>query len=169
MKYGFIVGQQREFPIRTPCRALKVSPIGFYEWRNRRPSPRARVNFALLGEIRRMHSEYQEAYGAFKTWRELNRQGIVCGKHRIARLRQAAGIEARRKRRFRVVTEHHRTAAPAPDLLQREFRAATPDAVWVGDMTFIRTRQGWLHLAVLLDLYSRRVVGWAMDPHPGKH
>src|SRR5207247_5580839 len=89
-----------------------------------------------------------------------------CGKHRVARLRREAGIEATRKRRFRVMTEHQQRPAPAPDLLNRQFRTHAPNAVWVGDMTFIRTRQGWLHLAVLLDLFSRRVVGWAMAAQP---
>lgn len=115
-----------------------------------------------------MHQEHREAYGALKTWFALKERGIACGKHRVARLRQAAGIEAKRKRRFRVITEHHRTPQAAPDLLGRRFNAPVPNAVWVGDMTFVRTREGFLHLAVLLDLYSRRVVGWAMDTQPSQ-
>lgn len=158
----------REFPVAAMCRALKVSRSGFYEWRHRGPSPRARANLALLAEIRRVHQEHREAYGALKTWFALKERGIACGKHRVARLRQAAGIEAKRKRRFRVITEHHRTAQAAPDLLGRRFTAPVPNAVWVGDMTFVRTREGFLHLAVLLDLYSRRVVGWAMDTQPSQ-
>lgn len=119
-----------------------------------------------MAEIRRLHQEHREAYRALKTWRVLNKRGIACGKHRVARLRQAAGIEAKRKRRFRRITEHQHTAAPAPDLVQRRFSAPAPDAIWVGDMTFVRTREGWRHLAVLLDPYSRRVVGWAMGTQP---
>jgi len=122
----------------------------------------------LLADIRRVHQEHHEAYGALKTWRALNRQGVACGKHWVARLRREAGIEATRKRRFRVMTEHQQRPAPAPDLLNRQFRTHAPDRAWVGDMTFIRTRQGWLHLAVLLDLFSRRIVGWAMDNQPGQ-
>jgi transposase InsO family protein len=120
----------------------------------------------LLVHIHQVHAARREAYGAKKTWLALNAQGISCGKHRVARLRTQAGIEARRKRRFRVMVEHHNTAPAAPNLLLRQFHAAQPDRAWVGDMTFIRTRAGFLHLAVLLDLYSRRVVGWSMSNRP---
>jgi transposase InsO family protein len=122
----------------------------------------------LLIEIRRVHLEHRQAYGGVKTWRTLNERGIACGKHRVFRLRRNAGIEARRVQRQRITVEHHKSAAPAPDLLVRRFAAASPDRIWAGDMTFIRTREGWLHLAVLLDLYSRKVVGWAMDSRPGQ-
>lgn len=166
MKYAFIRRHQDQFPVAAMCRVFQVSKSGFYEWRDRPPSARKRADASLLSEIRRVHQAHREAYGAIKTWRTLNGQGIACGKHRVARLRQAAGIEARRKRRFRRITEHHRTPAPAPDLVQRRFTASTPNAIWVGDMTFIRTRQGFLHLAVLLDLFSRRVVGWSMGTQP---
>jgi transposase InsO family protein len=101
-----------------------------------------------------------------KTWKYLQARGLNVGKHRVARLRSEAGIEAKRKQRFRVSVEHHKTAEAAPDLLNRQFRASAPDQVWVGDMTFVRTRQGWLHLAMLLDVYSRRVVGWSMGDRP---
>jgi transposase InsO family protein len=132
----------REFSLAAMCRVLRVSRSGFYEWRHRGPSARALANLALLSEIRRVHYEHHEAYGAFKTWRALNTQGVACGKHRVARLRKAAGIEGKRKRRFRVITEHQHTPQAAPDLLERRFNAPVPNAVWVGDMTFIRTREG---------------------------
>lgn len=166
MKYDFIHSHQEQFTVAAMCRVFKVSASGFYESRNRAPSKRAQANARLLGEICRVHRECREAYGAKKTWIALNRQGIACGKHRVARLRKAQGIEARRKRRFRITVEHHKTAVAAPDLVKRNFSASLPNTVWVGDMTFIRTRQGWLHLAVLLDLFSRRVIGWAMDAQP---
>jgi len=101
-----------------------------------------------------------------KTWLALNEAGIPCGKHRVARLRREAGIVAKREARFRVTVEHHQTPQAAPDLLNRQFQAPAPDRVWVGDMTFIRTREGWLYLAILLDLFSRRVVGWSMGAKP---
>ena len=104
----------------------------------------------------------RQAYGAYKTWKVLKRQGIICGRHRVARLRRQNGIEALRKRRFRIMTEHHKLAPPAPNLLQQNFTVLQPDRVWAGDMTAVATGTGWLHLAVLLDLFSRRVVGWAM-------
>lgn len=166
MKYDFIHTHQRHYRLAALCRVLRVSRSGYYAWRAREPSARERADERLLVEIRRVHATHHEAYGAVKTWRALEAQGIACGKHRVARLRNEAGIEARRKRRFRVMVEHQHTAAPAPDLLRQCFEAAHPDRTWVGDMTFIRTRQGWLYLAMLLDLYSRRVVGWAMGERP---
>jgi putative transposase len=168
VRYEFIRRHHTQFKIAALCRVLHVSRSGFYEWRQRVPSQRVQANEHLLADIRRVHREHREAYGALKTWRALNRQGVACGKHRVARLRREAGIEAKRKRRFRVLTEHQQRPAPAPDLLNRQFRIQAPDRAWVGDMTFVRTRQGWLHLAVLLDLFSRRIVGWAMDNQPGQ-
>ncbi len=126
------------------------------------PGTRELANNILLQHIRIVHGKSRKAYGAVKTWRHLNQPGIACGKHRVARLRKLAGIEAQRKRRFRLTVEHHHTPQAAPDLLQRQFNTSAPNQAWVGDMTFIRTRQGWLHLFVLLDLFSRKVVGWSM-------
>jgi len=168
VRYEFIGHHHTQFRIAVLCRVLRVSRSGFYDWRARAPGARVQANARLLADIRRVHRDHREAYGALKTWRALNQQGVACGKHRVARLRHEAGIEATRTRRFRVMTEHHHMPAPAPDLLNRQFRTQAPDRAWVGDMTFIRTRQGWLHLAVLLDLFSRRIVGWAMGTQPGQ-
>jgi putative transposase len=168
VRYAFIEQHQGRFRTATLCRALKVSRSGFYDWQGRPPSARAQADVRLLAEIRRVHREHREACGALKTWRVLNREGIAGGKHRIARLRRQAGIEARRTRRFRRITEHHHTAPPASDLVNRVFRAGAPNRTWVGDMTFVRTRQGWLYVAVLLDLFSRRVIGWAMGTQPNQ-
>lgn len=162
MKYAYIHQHGKALGIQPLCRALQVSRSGYYDWLGRAPSPRAQANQALLAHIRTAHARHRQAYGAKKTWRYLNSVGIMCGKHRVARLRQQAGIEAKRKRRFRLTVEHHHTPKAAPDLLQRQFKAGAPNRAWVGDMTFIRPRQGWLHLVVLLDLFSRKVVGWAM-------
>lgn len=166
MKYAFIRAHQARYGIASLCRVLGVSRSGFYAWHGRGPSAREQTDARLLLQIQRLHATHHEAYGAVKTWRALKASGVDCGKHRVARLRAAAGIEARRKRRFRIMSEHHKTAAAAPDLLEQRFLASAPDRTWVGDMTFIRTRQGWLYLAMLLDLYSRRVVGWAMGERP---
>lgn len=168
MKYAFIEAQRTHHSLVALCRVLAVSRSGFYAWQGRAPSARDCANETLTHEIRRVHQEHRRTCGAFKTWRILNRQGIACGKHRVARLRRVHGIEANRKRRFRIITEHHQTPVSAPDRLNRTFTAAAPDRAWVGDMTFVRTRQGWLNLAVLLDLYSRRVVGWAMGSQPNQ-
>ena len=110
-----------------------------------------------------MHSQSRQAYGALKTWRELKAQGVKCGRHRVARLRRKAGIEARRKRRFRITTQSRAGMVVAENRLNRSFEVESVNRVWVGDITFITTAAGWLYLSVLLDLYSRRVVGWAMS------
>lgn len=163
MKYAFIRMHCEQFSVTMLCRVLDVSRSGYYEWLERPPSERAQRNLTLLADIQRIHVESQQAYGALKTWKLLNLRGIACGKHRVAGLRKAHGIEARRKRRFRITVEHHRMEGLAPDRLQRRFEASQPDQAWVGDITFIRTRAGWLFLAMLLDLYSRKVVGWSMS------
>jgi putative transposase len=162
VKYALIRQHGRALGIQPLCRVLQVSRSGYYDWLGRKPSARTQADHELLTHIRTAHARHRNAYGALKTWRHLNATGIACGKHRVTRLRQRAGIEAQRKRRFRLTVEHHHTPKAAPDLLQRQFNADGPNHAWVGDVTFIRTRQGWLHLVVLLDLYSRKVVGWAM-------
>ena len=147
------------------CELLHVSRSGFYAWGERPESRRTREDRALLARIEAIHRESREAYGAVKTWQALRAQGVVCGRHRVARLRRQAGIEARRKRRFRVTTQSRHSFPIAPNVLAREFAVSAPNRVWVGDITFIPTRVGWLYLAVLLDLYARRIVGWAMSQY----
>lgn len=168
MKYAFICDHRHRFSISQLCRAVQVSRSGFHAWMTRPPSVHAQRDAELLIAIRRLHLEHRQAYGSVRVWRTLQAQGIACGKHRAARLRRESGIEAQRQRRQRLTAEHHKTAAPAADLLMRQFHAPLPDRIWAGDMTFIRTREGWLHLAVLLDLFSRKVVGWATDSRPGQ-
>ena len=145
------------------CRVLRVSRSGYYAWRDRPASPRTEANRRLLAEIRRVHGEARGVYGALKTWNALTQQGIRCGRHRVARLRRRAGIEATRRRRFIVTTRSRRSQGSTPDLVHRGFTVSAPNRVWVGDVTHVATREGWLYVAILLDLYSRRVVGWAMS------
>lgn len=163
MKYQFIADHDREYRIRAMCRALRVSTSGFYGWKRRPESGRAQANRDLLHRIRAIHGDAREAYGVIKTWRALQDEGVPCGRNRVARLRRAHGIEARRQRRFRMAYAARQSAPAAANLLQRDFAIDAPNRIWVADMTFIATREGWLHLAVLLDLYSRRVVGWSMN------
>jgi putative transposase len=165
VRYQFIADHAREHRIRALCRVLHVSTSGFYGWTRRPESGRAQANRALLHRIRAIHGDAREAYGVIKTWRALQAEGVACGRNRVARLRRAHGIEARRQRRFRLAYAARQSAPAAANLLQRDFAIDAPDRVWVADMTFIATREGWLHLAVLLDLYSRRVVGWSMNGH----
>lgn len=166
MKYHFIAQHQREFRVKSMCMVLGVSRSGYYEWRCRRPSARALENARLLEKIRQIHQQAREAYGADKTWQALRKMGESCGRHRVARLRRAHDIVARRMRLFKRAATHRHSTAPAPDLLGRDFKAEQPNRIWVTDMTFVPTRRGWLHLAVVLDLFSRRVVGWSMGERP---
>jgi transposase InsO family protein len=161
VRYAAIREHEGVFAVTTMCRALAVSRSGYYGWRSRAVSERARTNARLLDRIRRIHAQSRENYGVRKIWRALVASGERCGRHRVARLCSAHGIAAKRMRRFRSVYRSEQRPA-APNLLQRHFRADRADRLWAGDMTFIPTREGWLYLAVLIDLYSRRVVGWAM-------
>jgi len=144
------------------CALLGVSRSGFYAWRRRPPSARAQANRHLVGEIRRIHAEVDRSYGSPRMQPELLARGLRCGRHRVARLMRAHGIRAKQARRFRVTTDSRHGFAIAPNRLGRAFTATTPNQVWMGDVTFIPTGAGWCYLAVLLDAFSRRVVGWAV-------
>ena len=126
-------------------------------------SQRAKENEQLLTEIRRIHYGSRQTYGSFKTWKALNERGINCGRHRVERIRRMHGIESKRRRRFKITTNSKHTSWIAPNLLNQCFQTTRLNHVWLGDVTFIATRRGWLYLAVLLDLYSRKVIGWSMS------
>jgi putative transposase len=145
------------------CAVLKVSRNGYYDWLDRPDSKRCKENRVVLSQIRAVHDRSRQAYGALKTWRELRAKGFKWGRHRVARLRREAGIEARRKRRFRITTQSRAGVVAAKNRLKQRFKAKAVNRVWVGDITFVPTAEGWLYLAVLIDMYSRRVVGWAMS------
>lgn len=163
MKYSFMQRHVDRFSLAGMCRALSVSRSGYYAWRDRGLSARQREDLALATHVRRVHIESREAYGARKVWKALVAEGIACGRHRVARVRRENDIEARRRRRFKVTHYARRHKVTAPDRLRRRFQAERPNQCWVGDVTFISTRAGWLYLAVLIDLCSRKVVGWAMS------
>lgn len=163
MKYRFIDEHRDHFRVRSMCRVLGVSRGGFYDWCRRPESARSAANRCLLERIRAVHEASRGNAGAVKTWRRLVAQGESCGRHRVARLRRAHGIEARRMRRFRAAYAT-RTSEPAgPNLLEQQFLVDRAEQVWVADITFVATRRGWLYLAVVIDLYARRVVGWSMS------
>ena len=154
---------REEFRVTRLCAVLAISRSGFYAWQRRPASARAQANQRLLDRMRIVHQQTREAYGARKMWHALVREGLACGRHRVARLRRLAGIVALRRRRY-VRTIQARHAVPAiPNRLAQRFAVPAKNRVWAGDLTFIPTRAGWLYVAVLLDLYSRRVVGWAMS------
>lgn len=163
MKYAFIREQRGQHALSVLCRVLRVSRSGYYAWAQRGSSARAQADQALLHHIRRVHDAHRGHSGALKTWRVLQLQGVAGGKHRVARLRRQHGIVAKRRRRYLVTTRSKYALWQAPNLLCRNFTAPRPDRVWVGDVTHIPTREGWLYLAVLIDLYSRHVVGWSMS------
>jgi putative transposase len=169
MKYQFVAAYQTEHRLTRLCQTLGVSRSGYYAWRRRPASPRTRANARLVGQMQQLHRQTKERYGAVKLWRALLASGVACGRHRVARLRRQYGLMARRVRRFRVVIEHHQFAPPAPNRLQQVFVAPAPNRIWAGDLTAIATRAGWVYLAVIRDLYSRRVIGWAMSPRPDQH
>ena len=168
MKYAFVRAQGKEFTVKRMCQIFQISRSGYYDWARREESTHSQQDRDLLKAIRKIHQEMKEAYGAIKTWRTLQRWGTVCGKHRVARLRRQAGIEARRKRKFRLAYQARHTEPAPPNLLRWPFKAAYPDQIWVTDVTFIPTRSGWLYLAVMIDLYSRLVVGWSMKDRPNQ-
>ena len=164
MRYACIARHRTEYPVRLMCRVLEVSPAGFYAAQHRAPSARARQNVQLTVHIRAVHAKSRRRYGAPMIHAELQATGIPCGRHRVARLMHADGLRAKRARKFVVTTQSGHAQPVAPNVLARQFApAAWPvrDRAWVGDITYLPTREGWLYLAVLLDLASRRVVGWA--------
>ena len=161
MKYAWME-KQMEHSTRSLCRALEVSSSGFYAWRTRQPSARTRENERLAVLIGQVHHEFREAYGTERLWRELRDRGESCGRHRVARLRRRHGLMTKRRRRFVRARGPYQLASIAPNRLSWPFASPAPNRVWAGDMTQIPTRRGWLYLAVILDLYSRRVIGWAM-------
>ena len=168
MKYAIIQRHRRVWPIRVQCRVLGVSVSGYHQHLRRLQGIAQRRHLsdaALLVHIRAAYTENRGAYGWPRIWRQLRAQGIRVGKQRVQRLMQAHGIQARGKRRFRVMTTDSRHDLPiAPNLLDRNFTVAAPNTAWAGDITYIATDEGWLYLAVVIDLFSRQVVGWSMRP-----
>jgi putative transposase len=165
-RFRFIAAERASHPVSTLCRVLGVSRSGFHAWAAREArdwrSPRFRSDQALLAWIRRIHSRSRATYGAPRVHAELRHEGQRCGRKRVARLMRADGLQGAHRRRRGRTTIRDRSAAPAPDLVERDFRPAGPDRLWVADITYVRTWSGWLYLAVVLDAFSRRVVGWAM-------
>ena len=171
MKYAFIQEHRQQWPIRVQCRVLGVSVAGYHEHRARRQNPKPRRHLGdetLLVHIRAIYNESRGAYGWPRIWRQLQRQEIRVGKQRVQQLMQQHGIRARGQRRFRIRTTDSRHSLPVADnVLNRQFTTVAPNQVWVGDMTYIATGEGWLFLAVVLDLLSRQVVGWALHEDMG--
>lgn len=164
MKYAFIEKHQSLFKIDRMCRTLGVSRSGYYGWRNHSPSARDRANLLLIQKIRQVHLESRQTYGSPRIHAQLNSQGDRCGRHRVARLMRQNQIVAKMTRRFRLASRVRKNnPPPAPNRLQVPFVVQEANRQWVSDLTFIPTKGGFLYLAIVLDLFSRTVVGWAMD------
>ena len=162
MRYRAIQEHDRRYPIRLMCRALAVSAAGYYAWRSRPESPRAVSARTVLSAIRVIHRESRETYGSPSIWDALVKQGHRIGEHRVARLMRQNGIRAKTVKKWRATTQSNHRLPVAQNTLNRQFMVEAPNRVWAGDLTSVWTTEGWLYLAVLLDLYSRRVIGWAM-------
>ena len=162
MKYRAIREHADRFRIRLMCRALKVAPAGYYAWRDRPESERMRANRGLLVHIRAIHAESRRTYGSPSIWDRLRQRGHGVGKHRVARLMRAHGIRAKTVKKWRATTDSTHALPIAANDLDRQFAVSAPNRVWAGDITYLWTDEGWLYLAVVLDLYSRAVIGWAM-------
>ncbi len=166
MKYAFIEEQRTQHSVRRMCKLLSVSPAGYYEWRGRPPSPRALVDATIAANIKRVHAESRRTYGRPRIHAELAAQGLRIGQKRVGRLMKKAGIAGIRPRRFRKTTDSGHALPIAENVLARQFdviEIAEKNRVWAGDITYLPTREGWLYLAVVLDLVSRRVIGWSMQ------
>jgi len=164
MRFRFIEDRRVDYPVRVMCAVLGVSPAGYYAWRSRPSSQRSIVNRDLLSEVRRVHRDNRGRYGSPRIHAELRDRGVSRG--RIERLMRRHGIRAIMARAWQPRTTDSRHDLPiAPNLIDRNFTAAAPNQVWLADITYIRTDQGWLYLAAVMDLYSRKIVGYAMDDH----
>jgi transposase InsO family protein len=164
MKYRFISDHRGTFKVGRMCTLLNVSRAGYYAWCKRPESRRSRENRALEAKIRVLHAASHGIYGSPKIHRDLVEDGIACGKNRVARIMRKANLRSRTKKKFKATTDSRHNLPVAGNLLNQNFTAQAPDSVWVGDITYIATQEGWLYLAVLIDLYDRQVVGWATSP-----
>ena len=163
MKYAVIDEHRSEYPVKTLCRVLEVSRSVYYAFKQARVSLRSQEDLAMRANIVRINAAHRWAPGAVKMWHLLNAEGIKCGKHRIIRLRKLENIQTTRIKRFRAMNAMDRIQPPVPDLVKRGFQVNAPNKIWVGDITSLRTKEGWIHLAIVLDLFARRIVGWSMD------
>ncbi|RDI53586.1 putative transposase [Microvirga subterranea] len=163
MKFRFIDAAKESFPVTRLCHVLDVSPSGYFAWRSRPASPRQREDLILLAHIRSAFTLSKGTYGSPRMTRELQDEGLQVGRRRTARLMRENGLKVRQKRRFKRTTDSHHAFPIAPNLLEQDFSAERPNQKWNADVSYVWTNEGWLYLAVILDLFARRVVGWAVS------
>lgn len=165
MSFEFIDDHRDEYPITLMCQVLDVSRSGYYAWRTRGPSEREMANQRLLGRIREIFVESDETYGSPRIHRKLRQEGVRCGRKRVARLMRRDGLQARSKRqRTTQTTDSDHSLPVAPNLLKQDFTATGINKTWLSDITYVATADGWVYLAVVMDLYSRKIVGWSIQP-----
>lgn len=162
MRYQFIENHRQVFRVTLMCRVLDVSSSGYYAWRKRPSSPREMANNTLLKEIKDAHQASNGVYGSPRIYHEIKGK-VRCSENRVARLMKKHGITAKQKKRYKRTTKANTAHPVSPNRLDRDFSAAVPNEKWTTDITYIPTLEGWLYLAVVLDLFSRRIVGWAMS------
>lgn len=164
MKYQFIEDHREQYPITMMCRVLEIARSGYYAWRKQPLSARKMADLLLLIHIHDIFKQSRETYGSYRIHATLVEQGLRCGRKRVARLMREYELEPKTSRPFKVVTtDTNHTLPVAPNRLNQDFTADRSDQIWLADITYVPTAEGWLYLAVVLDLYSRRIVGWAMS------
>jgi putative transposase len=161
--FELIDAEKANHPISLLCRVLTASRSGYYAWKDRPLSKRAREDASLTEKIKEIHNRSRQIYGYPRVHAELRALGVRCGRKRVARLMRKAGIQGCRRGRKRHTTRRDKHAVPAPDLVGRNFAAASPNRLWTADITYVRTQEGFVYLSFILDVYSRRVVGWSMS------
>lgn len=164
MSYPFIEEHSQQYPVSTMCRVMQVSVSGYYDWLRREPSAHEREDGELAKQIHRIFYTHRQVYGSPRIHAELREQGIRCSRERTARLMRELDLAAKRRGKKPVGTKRRKGVVAAPNILGRDFTAAHPNTKWVSDTTYVWTKEGWLYVAVILDLFSRLVVGWAMSP-----
>ena len=169
MKYACIDRRRDHYPVRMMCKLLGVSASGYYAWRMRPESARTRQDRKLLPKIRRIFAASTGVYGSPRVHAELVAEGVTAGRNKVARLMRLERLRGYPRRRFRVTTQRDPTHPVAKNLLKQDFEAQEPNQRWASDITYISTKQGWLYLAVVMDLFSRRIVGWSMSQRMGRH
>jgi putative transposase len=163
VRFQFVETHRDEFEVQIMCDVLDVSRSGYYVWRTRAASQREMADAVFIKEIRRIFEESRQTYGYESIWRILQDEDIPCGKHRVRRLMRQEGLVVKQMKRYKSTTKVNPDHQPAANVLEGDFEADRPDAKWCADITYIPTQEGWLYLAVILDLFSRRIVGWAMN------
>ena len=165
MRFEFIRSHHSSFSVQRMCRLFGVTRSGYYSWRNRGESKRAKANKELLDEIKRVYWQSRRTYGSPRITRELNEGGIFCGENRVSRLMRENNIIAKTKKRYKVTTNSSHKLAVVSNVIEQDFHAERTNQIWASDITYIWTREGWLYLSVILDLYSRKVIGWSLESH----